>query len=323
MSITSYLYSKMTGYAASYFSIAIDQGNSERPGSGNEPAFLRSVDGGHLEASIISETRGADMHQLKHVGTIDAQPITIETGMASSPELLKWIQQTWQKKSGPRSGRIEHGAPERLSIRNKFSQEFYDAYLTEVTFPALAASADAESTYLKAVIQPGRVKMIPGDDSPMEVNTDYSQMDWIKTTFDFAIGATELPLKKIDSFTVKQNVTKLYTGRGRHPELVPAGLEISNLTIYCNVAEGQFLHDWYDRRLENEQGMNEVQADQPGSLVYKTHKGEPLFEIKFRNVGIYSLSVEKSVAGSTDIKQFKAGLYVEGLELNLIAGGFG
>jgi hypothetical protein len=219
------------------------------------------------------------------------------------------------KNSNPRSGRIEHGAPERSAVRNKFAQEFYDAYLTEVTFPAMDANADSESTYLKCVIQPGRVKMLKGDDAPMQVNTDYSQIEWVKTAFEFSVGAARVPVKKVDSFTVKQHVTKLYTGRDRHPELVPAGLEISNLTVYCNVAEGQFLHDWYDQRLEKEEGMNELEADRPGSLTYKSLGGTELFEIKFRNVGIYSLSIEKSVAGSSDIKMFKAGLYVEGLEL--------
>ena len=288
-----------SGYAASYFSIAIDQGNSERPGNGNEPAFLRSVDGGHLEASIIAETRGGDMHQLKHVGTIDAQPITVETGMASSPELLRWIQQTWKKQSAPRSGRIEHGSPENAAVRCKFAQEFYDAYLTEITFPSMSAEADTESAYLKAVIQPGSVKMFGGDDASMEVNTDYSQKDWVKTEFDFSIGGTELTLKKIDSFTIKQHLTKLYTGRTRHPELVPAGLELSNLTVYCNVAEGDFFVDWYKRRLESETGMNEVEADQhPATLIYRRQDGAELFEVVFKNVGIYSLNVEKSVAGS-------------------------
>lgn len=305
-----------TGYAASYFSIAIDQANShDSPGKGHAPAFIRSIEGGHLQASIISETRGGDIHQLKHIGTVDAQPIVLETGLASSPELLKWIQQTWDNDTQPRSGRIEHGAPGNGGICNRISQEFYDSYLTEVTFPAMSAMSESESAYLKCTIQPGTVKYLEGDGQLMNVPTGYNQLNYAKSHFTFEIGNQAIPFKKVDSFTVKQHVKKLYVGRKRHAELIPGGLEISNLAVYVSTPDGAFFQDWYRERIESTQGMNEVAADRPGSLVYRTQNNEPLFEIQFKNVGIYSLNIEKSVAGSTDLKLFKAGLYVEGLKL--------
>jgi len=307
----------MKGYAGGFFSLALDQGNNqERPGLGHHPAFIRSVDGGFFEGSIISEALGADMHQVKHLGTVDIKPISFETGLASSRVLLEWIQQTWNLQANMRSGRIDHGAPSSGAIRSHAAQEFYDALLTEVTFPALSSESGSESAYLKITIQPGRVKLIDGDETSLTHNFTGQQLEWTKATFALDIGGQRIRAKAIDSFSVKQHVKKLYTGRERLPELIPAGLEISNLSITCNESDAGYFFDWYRERIEK--GSDEMHQDRSGALIFKSHDGDELFEISLDGVGLFSLTMDKSVAGSQDVKKVKIGLYVERMKLSFL-----
>lgn len=307
------------GYAGGFFTLSIDPGNAnENIGYGDEPAFIRSIDGGFLQGSVISETLGADLHQVKHLGTVDIQPINVETGLASSKTLLEWISETWQLKASKRSGRIEHGAPTGGAIRSQFAQEFRSAYLTEVTFPAMSGDAKSESVYLKATIQPGELKQVEGDNSVFQHVTRGRQLEWAKAACSLEIGNTEIPLKKIDAFTIKQQVKKLYTGRSREVELVAAGIELANLAVYTNQLQSDYLYDWYVERLER--GTDEIAADREGALIYHNQAGDELFRINFHKLGIYSFGLERSTAGETDLKVAKAGLYVESVDLELGVG---
>jgi hypothetical protein len=304
------------GYAGGFFAIAIDQSNMrERPGLGHMPSFVRSVDGGFLQGSVIAETLGGDLHQVKHLGTVDIQPINIEAGLASSRTLLEWIQQTWRLEASMRSGRVDHGSPTGGAIRNHLSQVFWDALITEVTFPGLSRDSDSGSNYLKVQIQPGRLKLLRGDDLALPSSNRGNQLRWANATFSFEVENREVPIAKIDAFSVKQHVKKLYTGRERLPELVPAALELANFSVYCNASQGDYFLDWYNERIDK--GANEVQAERTGALIFKSQNGDELFELTLKNMGIFSLNIERSVAGGNDLKLYKIGLYVESVDLQI------
>ena len=57
--------------------------------------------------------------------------------------------------------------------------------------------------------------------------------------------------------------------------------------------------------------------ERSGALVFQSTEGEDLFELTLSGVGLYSLNLEKSVANAKEIKQFKTGLYIEHVELNI------
>ncbi len=304
------------GYSAGHFALALDQGNNnQNPGMGNEPAYLRSIEGGFYQGSIIAEALGADLHQVKHLGMVDPQPIKFEAGLASSRELLEWIKESWTHTASFRSGRIDHGSPWDGKIRNHYAQVFWDALIAQVTFPAMSASASSGSPFLSVEVQPGNIKLLDGDDLPMQVATADRQLSWSKASFRLELEGEVIKAKKIDALSVKQHMKKLYTGRSRLPELVPASLEVSNLAVYSNPSDSKYFLDWYDERIAT--GAKETSQERSGAIIFQSTDGVDLFELTLSGVGLYSLNLEKSVANAKETKQFKTGLYIEHVELKI------
>src|SRR5262249_41577276 len=127
-----------------------------------------------------------------------------------------------------RNGQISHAD---FNLQQTFEHEFYDALITETTFPALDGSSK-EGGYLKCKIQPERVvtKIAPGP----QLASDYSpkQKMWMPSAFRLTLDQIDNMqyTNKIESFTIKQGVKKLFTGADRFPQVEPTKIEFPNLS---------------------------------------------------------------------------------------------
>ena len=132
-------------YTAGHFEILIDGAPST--------AYLKSVDGGYVRASLVDEAVGPDHNRIKHTSTVDIEPFTIDLGLSGSQDVLKWIQASWRRQWSRRNGQINHA---NFNLYKTFEHEFFDALISETTFPTLdGASKDA--AYLKIKVQPEQV----------------------------------------------------------------------------------------------------------------------------------------------------------------------
>jgi len=305
------------GYGAGFFALTLDPAGGSASSSADRPAFLRSVDGGFYEGSIVSEALGANLHQSKHLGIVEPKPIKFECGLATSSAVLKWIYESWEKKQTFRNGRIDHGSPVGGAIHGHLAQTFEEALITSVTFPAMSSKSKGESVYLNVEVQPRTVALINGDDQPLSYNSKGEQVRVAKAQFVLEIQNEVIYANKIDAITVTQHMKKLYYGRKRHAELVPAALEVSPFAIYTNVAQSDYLLGWYNDRLEKDVTGNKEKANnRTATITYRSLDNEDLFSLELEGVGIYALNVEKSVAGSSDLKQVKTSLYAESIKLD-------
>ena len=116
-------------------------------------AYLKSVDGGHVVANTIDEPIGTHNQRIKSISTLDVEPFTLDFGISGARDVLKWIQSSWDKKYTRRNGMITHA---NFDLQATYEHEFYQALLTETTFPALDGAAK-DTAYLKVKIQPERV----------------------------------------------------------------------------------------------------------------------------------------------------------------------
>src|SRR5688500_11316253 len=87
-------------YAAGHFQLEIDGHRTT--------AYLKSVDTGRANANTIKEGIGAENKRIKHISTIDIEPVTVEFGISGATEILKWIQASVDKKWSRRNGQITH-----------------------------------------------------------------------------------------------------------------------------------------------------------------------------------------------------------------------
>jgi len=133
-------------YAAGNFELRID---------GCAPtAYVKSIGGGWSRANIGNEAVGSHSQRIKHITSVEIEPITVEFGLAGAKDMLRWIQGSWKRKDDHRrGGQITYAD---FDMRAMFEHQFDRALITETTFPTLDG-ASKQGGYLKCKLQPESV----------------------------------------------------------------------------------------------------------------------------------------------------------------------
>jgi hypothetical protein len=292
-------------YSAGHFELAIDGHKSS--------AYLKSVEGGYVKASTVDEPIGSFNDRIKHTSVVDIEPFTCDCGLSGLGEVLRWIQSSWQRKFERRNGQISHAD---FNLKQTFEHEFFDALISETTFPALDG-ASKESAFMKIKFQPEKVISKKKAGAMVQSNIGAKQKLWTASSFRFDIdGISNMQfVNKLESFTVKQGIKKFYTGQDRFPQIEPTKLEFPNIsgTIALDYADG--LIKWYDDYVVK--GQSDPAAQKSGSLQYLgPDKKTLLFEVSFLGLGINHLQIIQSAANQDAIKRVKFDLYCSGIEIS-------
>lgn len=297
--------SQKRSYTAGHFELAIDGHKST--------AYLRSVDGGHVRGNVVEEPVGPHNLRVKHMSTVDIEPFSIDCGISGANDVLQWIQQSWRKDWSRRNGQITHA---NFDLYKVFEHEFFDALITETTFPSLDGSSK-EAAYLKLKLQPERVISKKGSGERISGNMGSKQKLWMCSGFRLNLDHIQGVeyTNKIDSFTIKQGVKKLYTGYDRFPQIEPTKIDFPNLsgTISLEYADG--LLDWHKKYVVD--GQHDKKAQTTGSLEFLSpDRASTLFKIQLYDVGIHQCEILQSQANVEQIKRVKFQLYVGRMDLD-------
>ena len=277
-------------------------------------AYLKSIDGGYMKASLVDEPIGPENHRIKHTSTVDIDPFSIEFGISGANDVLKWIQASWRKDFNRRNGQITHAD---FNLNKQIEHEFFDALITETTFPTLDGGSK-DAAYLKIKLQPEKVitKINPSSQK-LAGNLGSKQKLWMCSGFRLNIdGLDDMKYaNKIDSFTIKQGVKKMYTGADRLPQIEPTKIEFPSITGTIAMTYAETLFKWYDQYVVK--GQADPKAQKSGSLEFlSTDRGKTLFRINLFEVGIHGLSVMQSTANADGIKRAKFELYVGRMDID-------
>ena len=292
-------------YTAGHFELSIDGAKTT--------AYLKSLDGGFMGHSAVDEAIGSENKRIKHSAVADIDPISFEIGMSGSASVLQWIQDSWNKNYQTRSGQINHA---NFNMEKVFEHEFSDALITETTFPTLDGSSK-EAAYLKVKFQPKAVASRKSTGAKLTPVGGTKQKMWLCSAFRFNIDGIETAqyTNKIESFTIKQSVKKMFTGRLRELEIMPTKIEFPNIsgTIALEKADG--ILDWYEKYVVK--GHKDPAAQKSGSLEFLTpDRSKVLFRITMFNMGILKASMLASTANADQIKRVKFDLYVSDMKLD-------
>ena len=124
---------------------------------------------------------------------------------------------------------------------------------------------------------------------------------------------------KIESFTIKQGIKKLYTGEDRFPQIEPTKIEFPNLISTISLEYADELLDWYDQYVVK--GQADPAAQKTGSLEFLSQdRADVLFRINLYEVGIHHAQVMPSTANADQIKRVKFELYVGRMDIDGTAG---
>lgn len=293
-------------YTAGHFELAIDGHVST--------AYLKSVEGGYVKAQPIAEPIGTHIDQIKHSSVVDIEPFTIDCGFAGAGDVMRWIQASWRKDFNRRNGQITHA---NFDLKKTFEHEFYDALISETTFPALdGASKDA--AFLKIKVQPERVltRKLAGNQRVTGTITP-KQKQWLPSNFRFTIdGIDEMKYaNKIESFTIKQGIKKLYTGEDRFPQIEPTKIEFPAISGTIALEYADKLLKWYDDYVVK--GQNDHKAQKTGSIEFLAPDlKKTLFAINLYEVGLLHCSATPSTANADQIKRVKFEMYVGRMDID-------
>jgi hypothetical protein len=296
-------------YTSGHFELSIDGRKTT--------AYLKSLDGGYGRHNLIDERVGPENLAIKHSAVADTDPFSFEFGMSGANDVLKWIQSSWQKNPKPANGEIVHAD---FNMTPTFTHQFQGALITETTFPALDG-ASKEAAYIKVKCQPYATAVTKGGGGKLSGRFSDKQKAWLCSGFRMEID--DVPgmefVNKIDSFTIKQGVKKMYTGKFRHPELIPTKIEFPNITGTISAANADGLLDWYNKYVVK--GTADLGAQKTGFIEFlNPSKSKVLFRLLLADVGILNLQMLQSTANADQIKRVKFELYVGRMELDTMSG---
>jgi T4-like virus tail tube protein gp19 len=293
-------------YSTGQFSFVLDHAP--------EAMFVKSFEGGLRKANVAEEQVGPMMEAIKHLTTREIEPVSMELGMQDAIPMIDWIRESWQRKFNRKSGAI-HMADS--NNKETYVQSFSNALLTDVTFPTLDASAN-EIAGLKVKFQPEDCELKAGGGTAIpQTGNKRSQQQRIWSTSCFRMELLGLDLtrvNKIDSFTVKQGVKPMYTGKDQLPYFEPTKLQFPDITFYMSLAFANSVIAWYDSFVNK--GKSDRKAEKTGAIEFLAfNKKDVLFRINLDQVGIKSMAIDKSEKGDAP-RRVKFELYVGSMDID-------
>ncbi len=283
-----------SSYVGGRFSLSVD---------GESAGFVKSFGGGDLKADVATHQLGTSHFQKKHLSTIGHSSLTMELDMSMGEPIWDWLEASFEQGHVTRDLVI---APDAFSA-TRLHQEFYDALITEVTFPAMDAS-DREPCAVTATAVFGHTDHFAGGGTP-EGSRTASGKKWQCSNFRVEIGS--LPTERvtrIEAITFTHEVADDSVGasRGRAEATVA---RVSNLTVTMSSLDLEPWLAWFNEFVI--EGKCTDQDELTGSIeLLDSDLGEAIANIDLRNVGIIRIDRNPMSVGDA-METFEVELYVE------------
>jgi len=282
------------------------------------PAYVKSVEGGLPKANLVDEPVGHDNMHIKHVSTVEIEPLSAELGLADADDILAWIKGSWDKSWSRRSGMVSYADFNQTA---QFEQDFRDALITECVFPTLDASAK-EGTFLKIKWLPEAVDFRRASGMPKHISfAGGRQKMYVPSAFSFQIDGLDLrSVSKVENIQFKQGVKTLHTGIGRFAQIEPTKIEFPDISFHMPLQYADPVLKWYEEFVIK--GKRDPECERTGCIEFLSpDRGGLLFRIDLYNVGIRSVTLSKGEAQNDQLKRVKFDIYVGGMKMDGKAGG--
>ena len=289
-------------FGAGHFLLSLD----------GEPAIIKDFDGGNVSGETKEIPGGPYNTAMKAISGLKFEPFTINVGMSMGRALLAWIQASFRNEYAYKNGSIVSA---NSNYKAQSYRHFRDALITKVTIPTLDASSK-DTAFITVEFDPTEVEFQRGDNQPIQGQVSTKQKVWQPCNFRVEIGGLPCAsIKKVESFTLKQNVKEVPTGRSRIPDKVPTKVEFPNLKLTMPTAGNDAWIDWFKDFALN--GKCDAASELTGAIEFLAPDGSTLGEVELFGVGITNISHSKHEAGSDNIQELTAELYVERMALDL------
>ncbi|HTO96111.1 MAG TPA: hypothetical protein VMK66_03620 [Myxococcales bacterium] len=285
---------------------------------GKPAGFLKSVNGGAISAEVINEKNGpGDLFGRKHIGGPIYEDFSVDFGFSMDPSLYQWIADNWAMKWTRKSGAI---VAYDFDLQAKVEREFFDAVIRETVIPTLDG-ASKEPAYLRVKFSPELIRTKKG--SGKGTATKSTVKPFLPNNFKLTIDGLDCTkVNKIESFTIKQQISDDIVGEARDYHKVPSGLEFPNLKISFAQTTAQPWLDWFEDFVIK--GNSSEEKEKNGTLTFLApNLKDELGTIVFHKLGIFRISEDPAASNTEKIHRMTAELYCESMEFHVPAKGGG
>lgn len=286
-------------YSADHFILYLDGG----------PTVLKNFEGGNVKGEVATAGKGPQDLPAKNISAVKLEPMVIEVGISMGKSLREWISATLDRTNANarKSGYIVACGADCKATEFR---HFRDALITEITIPELDANSK-DSAFFIIQFDPEEISYKDGDKSALAGVINARNKQWLCSGFRMRLG--NLPcghVNKIDAFTIRQNVVLETTGDFRVSGREVTRLEIPNLKITFPAADIEPWAAWFDEFVIK--GRNSQDKELSGAIEFLDPGGEVLGSVDLLQVGIFSLSVERSEeVPAAGVSRYVAELYAE------------
>ena len=278
---------------------------------GVKAGFLESAAGGDAVADVVAEPAKPGTLGKKHIANVRYEEIRIALGLDLDAALYEWIQASWAMSYARKDGSIVTGD---ATFQAKTELEFFQALVTETTFPALdAGSKDAGHMTVKLAPEYTRARKASGKLTPPAARV---QKKWLPANFRFELSGLDCSkVSRIDSFTIKQTAATDDLGERRDVLKEPAGVEFPNLRVTLAEVSAQTWHEWHEDFVIKGNCGDDQEKEGAIVLLAPDLKAE-LARITLHHVGIFAL---RRVPQTTtqQVPRLVADLYCEQMVLHV------
>ena len=291
-------------YAAAHFGLELDKSS--------DVALFRSIEGGNVRVDVMSYQMGPNYDRWRQLGKPKFEDIKLQVGMAMSKPFYDWIVNFFNGTDLRKDGAI---IAADFYYKERARREFTNAIIHELTFPKLDAQ-DKNPAYMNIALAVENIVFQKGSNNRIAQGEGItSQKLWTSCNFRFSLAGFEDSCKrvtKVDSFTIKHNITEHHVGGQLAPIKVCSPIDFPNLAFYLPENDAQPFVDHFTNEAQLHV-KNDVNKASPlhGSIVTYDNDGKNLFTLEFFGADIFSITPDKSDASTEEIKQVKIELYTE------------
>ena len=296
-------------YSAAHFGLTL---NDESSAASKDVGLFRSVEGGGVRADVMSYQQGGMFHRWRQLGKPKFEDIKLQVGMAMSQPFYKWISDFFAKKPVRKNGSI---IAADFYYAERAVREFSGALIKELTFPALSG-ADKNAVYMGVSMAVEEIAFKKGSGAKMEAPKGFdNQKLWTAANFTFNVAGYDDACKrvtKVDSFTIKQNITEYHGGGMRNAIKAPTVVEFPNISFYIPESDAQ---PFFDRAKAGIM-KGALPAQMQATLTTFDNAGKTLFTVQMEMCDVVSVTPDKSDASTEEIKQVKVELYTQEMKFS-------
>ncbi|MBL8625464.1 MAG: phage tail protein [Myxococcales bacterium] len=297
-------------YAVSRFGVVID--------GVDLTSYVKNVEGGLHKVESTKEQVGSYNHPTNHLATRTIEPITLEVGLCKANPIIDIVEKIVNSRQHKRlSGEIFHAD---ANSKSRFEQDFKNAMITEIGFPALDA-AGKDLAMMKLKLQPEEASFRAGDGSSIPMGSEKPQKTWQNNSFRLEIdqqGAVTTHVTKVEALTIGVTAKAIQRGGFLLPEYMPGQIKMPKLSIHVPLHHAGSLIKWFEKvAAKHKASADGAGYESTGALTFlDTTTKKDLYTIKFEGIAPEQMTIVKSEGGSATLKTCKFDFYLTNLQLN-------